>query len=469
MISFIYQLALKKPNDFFCLNPCCTYKELLINIEYVKSQLIKKNIKNKIVLVPAKNSLDHIVICIALIHLGCIYAPINISSSELQIEEIIKKYKIDAICNNEIVFTNSTLKAISFKLDLNFPKNIELKLDIEPICIDTNKFSHITFTSGSTGIPKAVAHSLNNHIISATYFNTVIPLDKNSLYLFSLPIFHVGGFAIIIRTIINGSTILFNNDLTLEDALNKYKTTHISLVPTQLYKLLDDGFAFEKTSIKYVLLGGAPISKKLIEDCLNNNIKPFISYGLSETASQICISQITSKQKDVEAKLLPGRVVKLTKQNEILIKGETLALGYYNGFEIIPITDKDGYFHTKDIGKIKTNDKGEILISIDGRLDNQFISGGENIQPEEIEKILLMNTCIKRCVILGVDDPKWGKKVVALLDTTLSETEFFSYAKKNLAKHQIPKQLFNLNNFSIKSFKINRKQLLKEFLNSTKL
>ena len=466
--SIIQQIAQKDPNKIFSLNPTCTYEQLEWTITYIADQLKRADLQDQVLLVLAHNNLAHVCLALACLRAEVIYAPINKDLAHSQLQNLIDHYHFKNIYREE--HTPTDLNNINYiKLDLTLQTTGTPCKDQETINLNLTRLANLTFTSGSTGIPKAVALSLKAHFASAKGAESMIPILENDRYLLTLPIFHVGGFAIIIKTILAHSSIVFsNNSHSLKDELLKFGVTHVSLVPTQLYRLFEQGFNFNQSNIKALLLGGAAISKDLLLKCLEQGIKPYISYGLSEMASQVCTKRVdfNNINESNVGVLLPYRELTISPNNEILVKGDTLFMGYYDGKRLNLKLDENGFFNTKDLGALATIDNRTYL-KVFGRLDHQFISGGENIQPEEIEKTLLSNPEINRCIILGIPDQEWGHKAIALVDTSLDAQELKEFCKLHLTRHQIPKQFYDLNKLRIdQSFKLKRKEILQQFLDS---
>jgi O-succinylbenzoic acid--CoA ligase len=265
--------------------------------------------------------------------------------------------------------------------------------------IDLELPATLLFTSGSTSQPKIAAHCLNNHIHNALTALPFFYLSENSKWLLSLPLFHVAGLSILFRCFLAKAAVVLPH-ISIENTLQNTAISHLSLVPTQLYRLL---YQYPKNlaSVRFILLGGAATPSSLIEEAANRNLPLFSSYGMTEMSSTISIN----------SKLLPERALKLSTHNELLVRGHSLFLGYWNSGKIDPSVDSEGWFATKDIGK-ETNGIWTIL----GRKDNLFISGGENIQPEEIETVLLTLPGILQAVVVPIDDLEFGARPVAFIE-----------------------------------------------------
>ncbi|WP_067520201.1 o-succinylbenzoate--CoA ligase [Endozoicomonas ascidiicola] len=314
-------------------------------------------------------------------------------------------------------------------------------------------------TSGTTGTPKAVAHSYKNHFYSAGGSISELPLNRGDTWLLSLPLFHVGGLAIIMRCVLAGATVaLFQKKIPLANMLATQRISHLSLVNTQLFRLLEQGVNLHAFGVRYILLGGGVASPALVAKAREQGVNLLTTYGMTEMASQICTGEPEFVHGGVTSgRILPYRKLTLSDDNEILVSGETLAQGYFESGEVTPLIDQSGWFHT--------GDKGEWCgeqIKINGRIDNMMISGGENIHPEEIEQALLMLPNIVQAVVVAVEHTEFGHRPLAYVQTVdgkLNESEVKTLLTGALAKFKIPEhiRLFP-DTVSNSGIKVNRKE-----------
>lgn len=311
-----------------------------------------------------------------------------------------------------------------------------------PAAHHTDADATILFTSGSTGAPKAVVHSMGAHIHSARGSQHNIPLGTNDCWLLSLPLFHTGGLAIAIRVFLAGAALaLPTPGAPLIETLREFPLTHLSLVATQLYRLLHDreGAALLR-NLKAILLGGSAIPPSLIERSLDAGLRIYTSYGCTEMASQITTTRfISAEELATSGRLLPGRELKVDNStSEILVRGATLFRGYANGFALHTATDEQGWYHTRDTGFFDSEGR----LHVTGRIDNMFISGGENIQPEEIEQALCSLPHILQALVVPVPDTEFGARPVAFLwlanDTPFDEHTTRAQLAERIARFKIP-------------------------------
>lgn len=292
--------------------------------------------------------------------------------------------------------------------------------------VDFHADSTIIFSSGTTGQPKGVLHTYANHYYSALGSHANIAFEVGDTWLVSLPFYHVGGLALSFRAALFGGALAFDG---------ARQVTHMSLVATQLYRLLAKKSCF---GAKAVLVGGSAVPNTLIAEAITQQIPLYLTYGSTEMASQVTTTKRDAKLSN-SGRCLPYREVSI-RDGEICVRGQTLFKGYVIADQIIPVCDEDGWFHTGDLGKF--NDCG--CLEVVGRKDNMFISGGENVYPEEIVKQLCRIDGVISAEIDVVADEEFGKRPVAYVkvDKDLSEQEIKSILKSKLADYKIPNKIF---------------------------
>jgi O-succinylbenzoic acid--CoA ligase len=282
---------------------------------------------------------------------------------------------------------------------------------------DPDADATIVFTSGSTGVPKAALHTFENHWSSAVGANRNIPLRPGDCWLLSLPPWHVGGLAVVFRCLLGGAAVAIpGKDEPLADAIRTLGATHVSLVATQLYRLLREKRGREALpGLKAILLGGGPAPAALIEEALRAGARLVTSYGSTEMSSQTTASRPGDPPEALTTagRPLAFRQLDVAADGEILVRGRTLFRGYVEETGIRTARDSSGWFHTGDLGLLDIN--GRLIVS--GRRDTMFISGGENIHPEEIEREVLRFPGVLEAIVAPVPDPEFGARPVAFLRT----------------------------------------------------
>jgi O-succinylbenzoic acid--CoA ligase len=273
--------------------------------------------------------------------------------------------------------------------------------------------STIVFTSGSTSVPKAALHTFGNHFFSAQGSNANIALVPGDRWLHSLPLYHVGGLSILFRCLLAGAAVaLAEPGAPLGEAIADGGATHVSLVSTQLSRLLREK-DFEKGRLKAILLGGGPMPLSLVDEAAARRLPVHTSYGLTEMASQVTTTPPGASQTELRTsgRPLPHRQVEISNDGEILVRGETLFTGYIKSDIVYRPLDMDGWFRTGDLGDL--DESGYLLVW--GREDNLFVSGGENVQPEEIEEALSGLGGVEEAIVVPVGDQEFGALPVAFV------------------------------------------------------
>jgi O-succinylbenzoic acid--CoA ligase len=275
----------------------------------------------------------------------------------------------------------------------------------------------VIFTSGSQGNAKAVLHSYGNHYYNAEGSNLNIRLGPEDRWLLTLPVYHVGGLAILFRCLLGGAAVVLpdqTNDIV--ESISRYRVTHVSMVPTQLYRILRDQKDTKRLKgLKALLLGGAPMTTALLREASERGIPLYTSYGLTEMASQVTTTSAdTPREKQfTSGRVLKYREVRIAEDSEIHVRGQTLSPGYVEGEQFHLPADHHGWFATGDLGQIDS----EGYLTVLGRKDNRFTSGGENIHPEEIETALGELPDIVQALVVPVPDEEFGHRPVAFIQT----------------------------------------------------
>lgn len=235
----------------------------------------------------------------------------------------------------------------------------------------------LTLTSGSTGLPKAAAHTFQALLHSAAGVNQLMNFTAGESWMLSLPLCHVSGQGIVWRWLLAGACLTLS-DAPLPQAL--CGCSFASLVPTQLWRLLQQ--PQRPAALKATLLGGAAIPPDLVARAEVAGISCWCGYGLTESAATVCGKRANNRPG--VGKALSGREVRIV-DGEIWLRGATLASGYWRDGQLQPLINPHGWFATGDLGRWQ-QDELQVL----GRKDNLFFSGGEAVQPEAIEGLLML-------------------------------------------------------------------------------
>jgi len=310
----------------------------------------------------------------------------------------------------------------------------------------------VILTSGSTAAEKGVLLSFSNLYYNALGSNRNIVLEPGDRWLVSLPLFHVGGIGVLFRCFLaRAAVVIPNGEESILQSVERYSITHLSLVSTQLVRMLNELSQARSglfSGIKAVLLGGSAISQELIREAISCGLPVFTTYGMSEMGSQVTTTAPGDglEKLKTSGKLLAFRQIKIADDLEICVKGETLFQGYIDGDGVVLPVDSDRWFHTGDLGRIDSQGYLEVI----GRKDNMFISGGENIVPEEIEAVLEGVPGIERVVVVPKVDEEFGFRPVCFIKRkeldeggeSLSEQNIIEYLKGRLPGFKVPRVFY---------------------------
>ena len=290
-------------------------------------------------------------------------------------------------------------------------------------------------TSGSTGAAKLCAHSLDAHLASARHAAGALDLGSDGTWLLNLPLYHVGGLAPVFRALISGA------GLALPDA--DVQPTHLSVVATQLARALDEGDVGHLRRCDAVLVGGGPSSAALRRRAVDAGVPLVVSYGSTETASLITAERDPARllADGCAGRALPGREVRVSASGEILVRGDSLLTGYLVDGELADPREQ-GWFPTGDVGHMDSD--GSLFVS--GRADRMFVSGGENVHPEEIERALLDLNGVSAAVVVDVPDAEYGARPIAFVRTMdrCGGADLRRLLAEQLPSYKIPDAFFEL-------------------------
>ncbi|WP_145538901.1 o-succinylbenzoate--CoA ligase [Yersinia kristensenii] len=373
-----------------------------------------------------KNSDSLLLAYLAALQCGARVLPLNPQLPEPLLAQLLPQLAIDFMLN----FAEPLPAQLSFiPLDFNTAPGVP-----DVVNWDNHRLATLTLTSGSSGLPKAAVHTLAAHLASAHGVLRLMNFTTDDSWLLSLPLFHVSGQGIVWRWLSAGAGLVVQVGMPLSDALAG--CSHASLVPTQLWRLLES--SDQTLTLKEVLLGGAAIPTALTAQAEARGVRCWCGYGLTELASTLC-----AKRADGLPGVgipLAGRQVKLV-EGEVWVKADCLAAGYWQQGQLQPITDNNGWFHTRDRGEWQ---QGELRIL--GRLDNLFFSGGEGIQPEDIERVLLQYPGVQQAFVIPVADTEFGQRPVAVIDAdnAVDDTVLANWLAPQLAIFQRPVAFYRL-------------------------
>ncbi|MGH2880398.1 MAG: AMP-binding protein [Solirubrobacteraceae bacterium] len=302
--------------------------------------------------------------------------------------------------------------------------------ELEDVCL-------ILHTSGTTSAARPIGLTYGNFLWSALGSGVALGVDPHERWLCTLPLAHVGGLSILLRSAIYASTAVIHERFDAEpvlEALQEEEITLVSLVATTLSRLLDLGLS-RPPSLRHALTGGGPVPTALIARARAAGVPVTPTYGLTEACSQVSTA----------GPPLFCTSVSIDPTGEILVAGPTVAPGS---------PAADGWLHTGDLGAID----GDGYLSVSGRASETIVSGGENIVPSEIEAVLESHPDVLEAAVFGREDDKWGEAVSAVVvlrpdrpaatrrmparpPAGVVEAELRAHCAEHLAPFKVPKSV----------------------------
>ncbi len=443
-----------------------TYKELFDQSKTIAGFLGSKQIKrNDYAPILIEDQFYFIKTIIGLWYLGAIPVVINSKLLEKEIITIIEDYDFNLLISDKHI--NNELNQIE-NIKINFHQLLhsqDIYSDITIPNIDDEAV--VIFTSGTSGRPKGVVHTFSSLINSIANSIEILNHKEKDRWLASLPFYHIGGFQILCRSLYYGCTIVLPESLKTDDlvsSITKLNPTHISLVSAQLQKFCYLGLRANK-SIQVTLVGGGFVDDELMFEAEKLGWKPYRVYGSSETASMvtaISANEILSKPQSV-GKPLNNVKIKISPDSEILIQSNSLFKKYLDDEKETSSKLINSFYHTGDLGFV--DDDGYLFI--EARRTDLIVTGGENVNPIEVEKAILNIDGVKEVCVFPKLNKTWGQIVACAIvvnDIDLNEKIIKGNLKQSLAGFKIPKDFYFIEKLPRTSLgKLEREKIKKMF------
>ena len=434
--------------------------------------------ENKIIcdqLVPVilGHKIEFIIVVFALWRIGAVPVPVSPQLTESEYKTLFESLSVNvAVVGNEVSYLKQYINCLSadYKMSPNcLPESLWGK--------SKNNLAIVMLTSGSTGASKAVMisfSSLFNSFLSISKFDDYDETDK---FLASLPFHHIGGFSILIRSLLTGASLCIPRSTKHEDIIyfiNKFNPSIISLVPTVLKRLVEIGLK-PNTALRSLYVGGGPSNEKLTADAFELNYPIVKVYGSTETCAMVSAVRIKRiPHFNSSGYALPGNDITIDVSGmidyndyylgEILIRSGSLFSGYLNDDKLTKEKLEEGWYHTGDYGYIDENG----LLHVVMRREDLIVSGGENLNPVEIQNALNSIDGISESFVTGIDDEEWGQIAVAYIVTNsdIKDTEIKNELRKLIAPYKIPKNIIRVKSLPRNDLgKVNRQELVNLSLN----
>lgn len=470
-----------------------SYQQLYLDSKKMAGFLKKLDVKaGDRVASLSQNRVETVLLFFALQRLGAILVPVNFRLSPSEIEYILQD------CGAKILFyedsfSSTVKKIISDRLHIANPKsNVSLTcLPYQDLKQAESADSYydfegveetpvmILYTSGTTGFPKGAV--LTHKMLFWNSLNTSLSLNitENDVTINFAPLFHTGGWNVLMTPFFHrGAKVIFFDKFDADEILKVSQERQVTLlfgVPTML-KLMSESAHFancDLSYLRYMVVGGEPMPLNLIKTWHSKGVPVRQGFGLTEFGPN-CFSL---SAEDAETKMgsigrpnfyvqtrivdADGKDVKVGDVGELLLSGPSCMLGYWNNTKATNLALQDGWLYTGDL----VRQDEEQYFYVVGRKKEMFISGGENVYPVEVERVLGQHPLVHEVAVIGVQDQKWGEVGHAFLvykNKNFNETEFVEFCRQNLASYKVPKYFTVLDELPKgDSGKINKKVLLR--------
>lgn len=455
--NWLIQQAKRNPDStaIISANKKLTYKEFYGLALSLVRKFENYNIRpNDHIAVISKNSLEFVLVICASWLRGCIPVVINERLSIGNIQKIVDHSDVQlAIYSDKSFDPEDVIKSVSIsELFESSHRNNSLN-------INSCGEAALIYTSGTSGDPKGVPITFSNLYESVSAIDAVDNYSVSDRFLLSLPLYHIGGFSILARSILAGAALIIPDELNLANISSKlmeHEPGIVSVVPTML-KVLVESTTVLPDSVRVIYVGGGPVDPAIIIKAISMKYPVVKVYGSTETCAMITYADCKALQNNPDSS---GRTIGNTKieilnedrkildpgkTGEIVIRSDSLFEGYYkNNIE----TERkiiNGKYFSGDIGYLDVH--GNLFI--ESRREDLIVTGGENVFPAEIVCELNKHPAVLESAVFGIMDDHWGQIICAAIvsnDKKSSSAKRISqFLKMELPAFKIPKQYYFVN------------------------
>jgi len=420
-----------------------TYHDIYSAVVYVATRL--QAVQDKRIAIISDNSVTMAVYLLAAMLVRKEVLLLNVHLTAREIENQLCELHITTVLHSAKRRTQVPASVIAIEFESVEAMLHDIAEDTFDWTFDDRDIAAIMNTSATTGQFKSVPLRWGQIKAHVQASQEVLGRSEQDNWLMVLPLFHVSGLSILMRSLYNGTAMTIMESYDEEQVLQYIHDGRInmmSLVPTIL-KNLEPRIIHHQ--LRVILLGGEFIPRPLVDACVAKQLPIYKTYGMTETFSQSVTMPVLSNLNKLDSvgKPLPGMTVHIVTSDadgvgEIHLNGPMVMSGYINGEPI------HGDFNTDDMGYV---DEDGFLYILNRRTD-LIISGGENIYPKEIEDTVYAMQGVKECAVIPVSDTKWGQ-VPALfvafddIDALGTDLEMIvrDYISSKLAKYKVPKYI----------------------------
>ncbi len=415
--AWLARAACSRPQQIALDTPagCCSYAELLERAGSVASALQRRGVKaGDRVAIALPAGLDFAYTLHACLLLGAVAVPVDLRMSASEQARIAGSAIVSI--DEPVDVDSESLLADDEPRDVD---DESLNADDEPLDVgseraegsigvghDLDATAVVIHTSGTSSAPKPIELTYGNLLWSALGSAVALGVDPHERWLCALPLSHVGGLSILVRSAIYGTTAVIHERFETErvlHALREQGITLVSLVATTLTRLLDAGLD-HPAALRCALTGGGPVPVALVERATKAGVPVSMTYGLTESCSQVTTAPVAALDEGdfAAGPALFCTRVRCAEDGEILVSGPTVAPGALAA---------DGWLHTGDLGALDQH----LRLTVTGRKADTIVSGGENVAPSEVEAVLEAHPDVLEAAVVGRPDEVWGEAVTAIV------------------------------------------------------
>ena len=440
-----------------------SYKALAEQIERLAGQLRSSGLKHgDCVAIVLPNSLEFLVVFLALTHARLVAAPLNPADKPDEIRFFIEDAHARAVVADG---ANSTVRIAVVGLGLpiwqprvdsrgvvqipELPPVSRISIDA-PNAYDIALFA---YTSGTTGRPKCVPLSHGNVLWSSRDIATHYRLSSADCGLVVLPLFHGHGLiGATLSTLASGGCVIVPPRFSASEFWKLFREHHATwytAVPTIHQVLLEraDSDDAPHSGPRFIRSCSAPLAPTILTKLENRFGAPVLeAYGMTEASHQVASNPLpplprkpgtVGLSEEISIIDEKGRHLAANTPGEVVVRGPNVMRGYRNNPETNAAAFIDGWFRTGDIGAIDSDG----YLALTGRIKDLINRGGEKISPAEVEAVLLENPAVTDAAVFGVPDPKYGGEVSAAVVLKLATTaqELQTFCRSRLADFKVPK------------------------------
>ncbi|MDY7231609.1 o-succinylbenzoate--CoA ligase [Hyalangium rubrum] len=309
----------------------------------------------------------------------------------------------------------------------------------------------VLFTSGTTGRPKGAVITEGNFRASARCSAANLGAHPAPRWLGTLPLFHVGGLAMMTRTAYDGGCLVLHDRFepeSVNQAIDAEGVSHASFVATTLERVLDTrGDRPMPETFRLALIGGGPVPAPLLARARAARLLALQTYGLTEACSQVTTERPTEADGRTAGPALPGLEVRIVspegevlgpgREGDIEVRGPTVMAGYLNRPDATREALRDGWLRTRDMGML--DERGRLTVL--SRRTDLIVRGGENLYPAEIETVIAAHPAVQEVAVVGVADARWGEVPVAFVVLRSGQAlpeDLDGWCRRSLAGFKVP-------------------------------